>query len=217
MKGFRRVVFVHVPKTAGTSLRHTLAENFGESGGELILDYGLGAPETSGLVRRHLAAGDRAGLCEALAARERFVLFGHLRAADYRALLPVADFVTVLRDPFERIVSEYNHFVTHYRYARSFREFIDGVPFRNRQSLFAGGIPLEAYSFVGLHERGPADLAGLAARMGVGAAVPRVNVGDYARVDRAGLRAEHGAYFRAVNARDYALVAAARARRAAEG
>lgn len=197
-----------MPKTAGTALREALAER----AGEMLLDYGR-APETTRLVRVHAEARDHNGLCAKLAARERFVLFGHLKAADYRALRSVADFVTFLRDPFDRVVSEYNHFVKHYRYARPFRQFIDTAQFRNRQTLFTGGVPIEEYSFVGFHESYAEDLARLSERLGIAMQAPRVNVGDYANLDKATLWKRHGAYFRSINREDYALVERARARR----
>jgi hypothetical protein len=125
----------------------------------------------------------------------------------------VADFVTFLRDPFDRIVSEYNHFVRLYGYRGTFREFISGPKFRNRQSLFAGGIPLGAYSFIGLQESYAEDMAQLAALIGMEVEVPRVNVGNYANLDKAGLWERQGTYFRSINAQDYAMVERVRAMR----
>jgi hypothetical protein len=204
---FNRVVFVHVPKTAGTALRAALNAKRRK---EILLDYGKRSRSTTEEVREYLAMDDRAGLCAALAARRRFVVFGHLKAADYRALQPTVAFATFLRDPFDRVVSEFNHFVKHHKYKRSFRTFIDSPPFRNRQSLFTEGIPLEAYSFVGLHETYDEDIARLAALMGVEITARQVNVGDYTGVDKAVLWERHGAHFQKVNSQDYALVARVR-------
>jgi hypothetical protein len=203
---FRRTVFVHVPKTAGTTLRSEMGKRFQE---DMILDYGLASAATSPVVRQHLEAGDRAGLCAALARRERFLLFGHIRAANYRDLLPFADFVTFLRDPFDRAVSEFGHFVRYYGYDRPFRQFIDGPHFRNRQSALVEGIAVKDYSFIGFQESYDEDVRRLAPDMRFGP--QRQNVGDYARVDKNELWEKHGAHFQSVNARDYALLARARA------
>jgi sulfotransferase famil protein len=213
-RDFNRIVFVHVPKTAGTAIRAALNA---ERRNDMLLDYGKRSRSTTAEVRKYLAVDDRAGLCAALAARKRFVVFGHLKAADYRPLQPAVDFVTFLRDPFDRVVSEFNHFVKHHKYTQPFRKFIDSPPFRNRQSLFTDGIPLEAYSFVGLYETYDEDIARLAAHMGVTIAPRRINIGDYADVDKAVLWERHGAHFRATNARDYALVARAREMRERAG
>jgi hypothetical protein len=208
-----RVVYVHVPKTAGTALRAALKARRRK---DLLLDYGKKSRATSEEVRPYLLAGDRAGLCAALAGRRRFVVFGHLKVADYRPLLPGVEFATFLRDPFDRAVSEFNHFVKHHRYKPSFRMFIDSKRFRNRQSVYIEGVPLEAFTFVGLHETYAEDIARLAARMGVRIAPRKVNLGNYADVDKAVLWERHGAHFREINARDYALVAWARERRERE-
>ena len=100
---FRRTIFVHVPKTAGTALRTALRAG---RPNDLLLDYGPKSRSTSEEIRGYLVAGDRPGLFAHLTARERFVVFGHLKAADYRALLPAVDFATFLRDPFDRVVSD---------------------------------------------------------------------------------------------------------------
>lgn len=80
-----RLAFLHVPKTAGTSLRHALAGVAGE---------------TSELFR----AG-RMTVEEARALDHFDVICGHMSRADQLAFFPDRQVITVLREPVERCVS----------------------------------------------------------------------------------------------------------------
>ena len=46
------IVYIHVPKTGGTSIRMAAAEHFGEDA--MLYDYGPDAPRTSPIVRELL-------------------------------------------------------------------------------------------------------------------------------------------------------------------
>jgi hypothetical protein len=131
--------------------------------------------------------------------------------------VPFAAFMTFLRDPFDRAVSAYNHWVTHNGYHGSFGDFIALPSQQNRMSCLVGGIPLDAYAFIGLYESFAEDMRRLAVLLGLPPSQPRVNVGNYARIDKDRLLAEHGAYFRSTNAEDYDLLERVRQARARAG
>jgi hypothetical protein len=97
------LIFLHVPKTGGTSLREIFRGWFGTG----LLEHYAGAHDGSLPVRHDVSA--------LLSASRPVVIYGHFNRGrrfgvdDYYP--EVRQFVTVLRDPFERAVSGYFHIV----------------------------------------------------------------------------------------------------------
>jgi Sulfotransferase family len=116
-------VFVHVPKTAGTSLRGEIAQML-QPDVNIAVDY----TDTRRSFHERMDDAVEMFLVEAATSPVRFAS-GHILArhvSQIRARLPETRFVTFLRDPVARIVSDY-------RYQRSPRhpvhaEFIARVP-----------------------------------------------------------------------------------------
>lgn len=146
------LVFVHVPKTAGTSFREALALRFG--GRAIAGDYGPKAVETSPLVRRHVfEKPDLPQLREDLiAAGVRFVC-GHVPVQRYAATFGTGNLLVIVRDPVQRLVSEYQHFRRHNGETRGFTEFYRDPRFINHQYKLVSAIEPAEYGFVGLTER----------------------------------------------------------------
>jgi hypothetical protein len=121
------VVFFHVMKCGGTSVRAGLAE--GVAGRR----HGHDVFELNGDAAKYAAAGNDqdnwrfrdALLPYVLTAMEPAIVLGHFRYRDrYKDLLDRAHFVTVLRDPVERVVSLYRY--------RRYKETVDlpvSIPF----------------------------------------------------------------------------------------
>lgn len=91
-----KLLFLHIPKTAGTALRNLIAECLGEE----RVTRGL---PTMFLDEALLRYGDSAAIC------------GHFRSRQGERLPPDRIPITVLRDPLERFLSDY-----------SFRKFDNG-------------------------------------------------------------------------------------------
>jgi hypothetical protein len=172
--GAELCVFVHVPKTAGTSLRGEIAQIL-QPDVNIAVDY----TDSARSFHDRMDEAVDSFLAEAASSRIRFAS-GHIlarHAQRIRAAFPKARFVTFLRDPVQRVISDY-------RYQRSPRhpvhaEFIAQVPDldaylelrpeRNKiaQHLVApdvlvGGDALECvdyvmrnYAFVGVQEMYP--------------------------------------------------------------
>lgn len=87
------VFVVHIPKTAGIALRSVFERWYRGKGG-ITLDYDLERPES---------VLDRARR------NHSRVVYGHFDAVKYRAQFPEAKFISFLRDPGERLISEYWH------------------------------------------------------------------------------------------------------------
>ncbi len=116
-------VFVHVPKTAGTSLRGEIAQIL-QPDVNIVVDY----TDTSRSFHERIDEAVENFLAEMHVRPARFAS-GHILARHVtriRSRLPKARFITFLRDPVARLVSDY-------RYQRSPRhpvhkEFIARVP-----------------------------------------------------------------------------------------
>lgn len=100
-------VFVHVPKTAGTSLRTELARRL-QPDVNIAVDYA----DTSRSFQARMDEAVDAFLVRAKAAPPPRFASGHLlgrHVLRIAAALPGARFVTLLRDPVARVVSDYRH------------------------------------------------------------------------------------------------------------
>lgn len=115
------VLFLHIPKTAGTALRTVLADALPPD--ERAFVYGVGA----------LPGGITEGELAAMPAEQKAALrlvFGHFHFGLHRQMHQDARYVTMLRDPVDRIVSLYGEYE------------------RNRPDLIAGA-NLEEWVFGG--------------------------------------------------------------------
>lgn len=135
------LIFIHVPKTAGTTVRRVFYDWFGKN-----LYYHYYNPETGTLPERvdvkDPVSGDwRPGIC----------IYGHFNCdrrmgvADYYP--DVSQFVTILRDPFELMVSAY-FYVNSQPASWSGREWILHASLeefleRSPASVFAPFLPIE--------------------------------------------------------------------------
>lgn len=145
------LLFVHVPKTAGTSFR-TAAEQYFQN--RVALDYGGEAPETSSLVKDYVYhQDDRWAFYQTLAEHQVALLGGHFSAKKYLAGLGLGRTVMFLRDPIQRLYSEYQHFVRHKGYSKSFDNFYSAAERVNSQTKMLSRIPAEAIGVLGITEK----------------------------------------------------------------
>jgi glycosyltransferase involved in cell wall biosynthesis len=112
-----RLVFLHIPKTAGTSLRSVVTKVYGKYG--VVSLYPPFSEAELEDARRRLASAS--------------ALIGHLDFGIHRRLDIDARYVTLLRDPVQRVLSLYGHMernpqTTYYKQIRDgmrVREFLD--------------------------------------------------------------------------------------------
>jgi hypothetical protein len=101
-KGSERcIVFLHLPKTAGSTLKAALQYKYPSE--TLLLE------DTSD----HFGGIDRVPLEERRSAR---VVTGHIHYGIHRLIPRECDYVTVLREPVARVVSMYRHILAHPRH-----------------------------------------------------------------------------------------------------
>lgn len=165
------LIAIHLPKTGGRSFRAVLRNVYGED-------------KVFYVERKDYNDTDRrlAGIIPPQAR----VLHGHFRFKDVPALfkergIPV---VTWLRDPVERVVSNYYFFIRrlrecpnehwrdHSRANETLLEYARREDTINRMSWFLDGIALSDMFFVGLTEHFTQDLGDLAAMLGWGPVEP---------------------------------------------
>jgi hypothetical protein len=108
------IIFTHIPKTAGTSLRHILMQQYGENAVFMFYDDPTvttkNADELLNELRgyfRYLPATNNQNFNSLVKLR---VISGH-KPFGIHSLLPVNNFhyITLLREPIERVISFYYH------------------------------------------------------------------------------------------------------------
>ena len=146
--------FVHIPKTAGTSFRLAAEREFSPE--RVVYDYGAQSPVTSPCIQQYLYGEgdqDKAALYAHCREHGVILLAGHRPATRFLDGVGVGNIITFVREPLERVFSQYLHFKRHQGFEGSFREFFSVKSRRNGQAKMLHGIPLRALGFVGLTER----------------------------------------------------------------
>ena len=148
-----QIIFLHIPKTAGTSVREALFRARPQAAG--LCDYGSASPATSPLVKelRYGPGGGVGRLCAALAEAGPFSLSGHIKVRELALQAAGARLLTVLRDPAERVVSHYLHARHRQGFEGDLMSFAAAPEQRNVQARFVGAIPPERWLLVARHDR----------------------------------------------------------------
>lgn len=100
------IISIHIPKTGGTTFLDILRECAEQV---LYLDYDYEAPSATAVFRsgKKLTVTPESIIDELESLPGRSVIHGHFQAGKYVDRFPNAAYVTWLRDPVERIVSNY--------------------------------------------------------------------------------------------------------------
>jgi len=158
-------LFVHVPKTAGTSLTQAALQAFGEDSCEF--DYGVGNPHTTARVAElSHQANDLFRLRKRLAQDQVAMLAGHVPLPRYAPLFPSTRIVSFLREPLAQLLSHHAH-INREQAPRPFEEFIRRPQGAGVQARMLTGAPLEALGVIGITERYDDSLRVLNASLGV--------------------------------------------------
>lgn len=151
--------FVHIPKTAGTSFRLGAEQVFDRK--RIAYDYNHKSKETSDAVEQHIYGDikDPWQLFQDLKQQQVAMIAGHVRADKYTPLCGVNNAITFVREPLQRLASEYHHFVRHHGFKGGFDEFYNLPRMQDRMHKMLAGVPLEAFGLVGVTERYSDSLA----------------------------------------------------------
>ncbi len=148
------LLFVHLPKTAGSSLNQSASDCFGSDRTER--DYGSEREYSTKLVRHYIHNSDtidQYGFHTAFLAEGKKWLAGHFDAERYIHLFGAEQAISFVRDPVERVISEYFYLVRKHGLERSFEEFYKAPEETNKQFRMIGQIPWQAFHLVGTQEK----------------------------------------------------------------
>ncbi len=198
------LLFIHIPKTAGTSFREGAEMVFGED--NILKDYEKKSPETSEPVLEHIyRRRDPYGLYTAIHKNSTALITGHYPIRKYLPLVKIGKVIAFVRDPVQRVVSEYKHFVRNYGYEKSFDKFYQTPRFRNCQHKLLNGVPFESIGFLGLTEQYEFSLALLNQKYGLEIPFLAINMGKESTQDTHHLTPETITDVQRMNQGDMAL------------
>lgn len=144
---------VHVPKTAGTSLRWALEKYFGKT--LVIGDYGPQSDATSDMVREYLYSGEESrgveGLIKEFSGKSAKVLIGHFPLQKYADYIEPKNIITFVREPLVRICSEFLHRVRNETFQGAFTDFLQCPEHQNVQTQLLSEVSED--SFLGVTEQ----------------------------------------------------------------
>jgi hypothetical protein len=171
-----QIVFVHIPKTAGTAVREALFR--ARPSALNLCDYGPDHPLTSPLVRalRHAPDGDLSRLRAALDRTPAYALCGHVKAKPLGRAFGGRRLMTVLRNPVERVVSNWRLCLRRGAFAGPLAEFAHRPENCNLQARYMRPYPLERWLFVARQDRLAADIAAFSQMLGATLKLEQVNV-----------------------------------------
>jgi hypothetical protein len=164
------VFFIHLQKTAGTSINHAAVEQFSRD--RVLMLYGSDSRWTSASAKAIIARphAQRRELYNALSdhivSNDIAFFSSHLSAARLRCFDPERAF-TILRNPVDRVISQYFFFRQRKHTSETIEEFIERPENRNRQSRSLLGVDLESLAAVGITERYGPFLEFLNGRLGL--------------------------------------------------
>lgn len=143
-------LFVHIPKTAGTSFRDSLEEIFGDG---LYCDYGADiatSPIVSDYIQNRQAFYEFGSF---LSEQHKPVcLSGHYSVKKYAPFFYIKNIMLFLRNPVQRVISNYEHMRRVDGITESLESFCCNPLYMNLQSRSLGRVPFNLIGFIGLQE-----------------------------------------------------------------
>lgn len=147
------ILFVHIPKTAGTSLHQSAIDSLGANCVER--DNGNSENLTSELIKEYFYADkpyDHFGYYEAFKKADKKWLTGHLFAERLLPLFGAENTISFVRDPIDRVISNYQFMKSIDKTSLSFEDYYQAPEETNKQFRMIGQTPWKAYHLVGTLE-----------------------------------------------------------------
>lgn len=206
-RNIRPIIFVHIPKTAGTSFRSAASEYYGKD--RILNDYGYESEETSEAVLKHYYQDEDADLLRD-ASKSYQLISGHYPASRYSVIFADAPVVVFIREPIARVVSEYNHLCNLNGYKGSLRSFYSKEIYQDRQYKLLAGLSLEELAFVGITDEYDLSLSIFNDLFEANLQSQNINKGHYQNNNISDLSKEEVDEIAELNQKDIALYQAAK-------
>lgn len=171
----REIVFAHIPKTAGTSLRNGLVDAL--DGHFHLFDYGPNSAQTTENFADVIFGNPSfKGLRERFPDDQGVFVSGHFGIKKYWNVFHPSSFIVFVRNPVQRLLSEYFHFVRNYDYPETLETFIDNNRFKN--VLYKHfNVEIAKIGFIGDADNYNESVSALSDRLGVTIPQRRDNTG----------------------------------------
>jgi len=170
------MIYLHIPKTAGTSFRISAEHYFGPW--NVLNDYGENSPNTSEDILNTFYSKKDLDSLQEKGLQKRF-LTGHFSLDKYREVFPESPVVSFFRRPVDRVISEFIHFVNHHQYQGSLSDFYRADQFKNRQSRTLAGAKPTDLDYFGITENYEISLNRFNERYGAKFPLAVLNQGKY--------------------------------------
>jgi hypothetical protein len=142
------LIFSHIPKTAGTSFRVALAKQLGKD--KILNDYGKDEETSSELIKQAIYERDDVF---GLMVNQPKAIIGHFPINKYLNLSCYENVICFVREPVERVISEFKHHQRHANYHGNLLEFAKLPQNKNKMHRYLRGLPWTAIGFIGIAER----------------------------------------------------------------
>lgn len=152
--------FIHIPKTAGTSLRQIIEKKF-KNTHDIFFDYGEDSSETSPEIKYLFYSNIEPSIKMFdvfIRNNKPIVIFGHFKSKKYKNYLKSSKLYTFIREPYERVLSEYFHHRMIYDLDLDFENYVKENQYSNVITQYLDDVDLEKFTYVGDSRNFTSDL-----------------------------------------------------------
>lgn len=204
------ILFIHVPKTAGTSFRVSLIKSMGKS--RLCFDYRGVSQLLSAEVRAFMIDTESpVKFRRAFDKKAYYALSGHFDASRYSAAFAPENVIAFVRDPLEFVYSAYRHAKRADKTDLTFEEYVADTRNQNRQSRLLACECWPSFGLVGVTERFSDSLNVVNSHFGLNLRERTLNVASQKKGGKSELFSQRGwseefvNYFQSINSTDIQL------------